>query len=816
MDNLLQDLRYSFRMLLKSPGFTLLAIVTLALGIGANTAIFSVIYSVLLKPLPYPQPNQLLLIREKQIGMFEMGAVAYPNYLDWRAAQRSCTDIALYRSQGVNISAQSESEPERVRGVRVTANFLSVLDLKPKLGRAFSEAEDQPGAPHVAMIGDQLWRKRFGAATDVIGRRITLNGVPTEIVGVLPPEMQLAHQAQIFTPLADIRSDPNVLERGNHPGFRGLGRLKNGITIEQARADFDRIAQNLEKQYPDHNTGRRVKIDTLLESAIGDYRSNLYVLFGAVTCVLLIACANVAGLLLARGTARQRELGVRAALGASRFRLTAQLVTESLILALIGAAAGIVLAVWGLDLIVALSPADDLRFHSIHINMLALGFTIAVAIIAGLLAGLWPAWRVASAAAPAIALREAGRGSSDSADRQRLRAGLVIAQVALALVLLSGAGLLLKSFREVNRLAYGFNPDQLLEMSIALPKARYGDDAKIAQFFQLVLERVRALPGVVSAASAENIPFDGDEWSSSFHVTGRPEDPPGKEPSAEVSIVSTDYFKTMGIPLVRGRVFGAEDKPGKNWSVIIDDSFAKRFFAGQDPIGKHIDNNQTLDKNQPPLTIVGVVGRVRSEDPADAFEKMNMPQMYLFLAQHPLVEQILLVRFGSGDPMSFAETVKREVLAVDPDQPVSDITTMRRAISNDMSSRRLTMTLVGTFAALALTLAAIGLFGVMALRVTQRTREIGIRLALGAQRPDVFRLIIGNGLKLAAIGVAIGLIASFGLTRLLSGLLFGVGAGDPVTFCWVVLLLGGVALLANYLPARRATKVDPIVALHEE
>jgi predicted permease len=817
MDNLLQDLRYSFRMLFKTPGFTLLAIVTLALGIGANTAIFSVIYAVLLKPMPYPQPERLLLIRERFVGLFQTGSVSYPNYLDWRAAQRSCTDIAMFRTSGFNlVAAQGEGEPERVRGLRVTANFLSVLNLQPQLGRVFTEAEDKPGAPHVAMIGDRLWRQRFGASPTVLGRRVTLNGVPTEIVGVVPPQMQLAREAQIFTPLADLRADPNILERGNHPGFRALGRLKDGVTLEQARADFDTIAANLEKQYPDHNTGRRVKMDTILESAVADYRSNLYVVFGAVTCVLLIACANVAGLLLARGTARQRELGVRAALGASRFRLTMQLVIESLILAFVGAGAGVLLSVWGLDIIVALSPANELRFQSIHINMPALLFTAGVATLAGLIAGVWPAWRVAGAATPALALREGGRASSDSADRQRLRAGLVIAQVALALVLLAGAGLLLKSFREVNRLAYGFNPEQLLEMSIALPKARYADDAKIAQFYRLVLERVRALPGVLSATAADNIPFDGDEWDSTFHITGKPADPPGKEPAAQVSVVSSDFFKTLGIPLLRGRAFGREDQPGKNWSVIIDESFARRFFPGEDPIGKHIDNNQTLDKNSPPLTVVGVVGRIRSEDPADAFEKLNMPQMYYFGEQLAHSEQILLVRVASGDPLSYAETVKREVFAVDPDQPVSDVTTMRRAISDNMASRRLTMTLVGTFAGLALTLAAIGLFGVMALRVTQRTREIGIRLALGAQRPDVFRLVIANGLKLAGIGVGIGLIASFGLTRLLAGLLFGVGTGDPLTFLLVVVVLGCVALLANYLPARRATRVDPIVALHEE
>jgi len=816
MDHFLQDVRYAVRMLFKTPGFTALAIITLALGIGANTAIFSVIYAVLLKPMPYPQPDRLALLREKMAGMFDAGSVSYPNYLDWRAMQRSFTDLALFRSQPLNLSAQGETEPERVPAARVTSNILSILELKPQIGRDFSEAEDKPGAPHVAMIGDHLWRTRFGASPSILGRQVALNGVPTEIIGVYPPEMQIARKAQILLPLADWRADPDILLRGNHPGFSVLGRLKKGATLEQAKAEFDTISQNLEKQYPDSNTGARVNIRSLLESAVGDYRSNLNVLLGAVACVLIIACANVAGLLLARGTARQHELGIRAALGASRFRLTAQLITESLIIALIGAAAGVLLAIWGLDLITGLSPAKELRFHDVHINSVALVFTMIIAILAGLMAGVWPAWRIAGVASPALALREGGYASSDGADRQRLRSGLVVVQVALALVLLSSAGLLLRSFWQVEHLSIGFNPEQLLKMSVSLPKARYGDDAKLTQFLWLVLNRLRGLPGVVSAAAAVNVPFDNEEWSSRFHISDRPPDPPGKEPSAELSVVSSGYFQTMGMPILRGRDFGPEDRPGKQTSLIIDETFAQKFFPGQDPIGKHIDNNQTLEKDAPPLTIIGIVGGTRNDDPGDPFTRLHLPQMYYYSDQLPQAGPTLLVRIGSGDPLAFAETVKREILAIDPDQPVFDITTMQSSISDNMASRRLMMTLITIFGALALTLAAVGLFGVMALRVTQRNREIGIRLALGAQRLDVFRLIITNGLKLTTLGVVIGVFASLALTRLLAGLLFGVSPGDPLTYLLVILLLAGVALLANYLPALRATKVNPIEALREE
>ncbi len=815
MDNLLQDLRYALRMLIKAPAFSLLAVVTLALGIGANTAIFSVIYAVLMKPLPYPQPGKLALLREK-MNLFESGSVAYANYLDWRAQQHSFTDLALFRGRGVNLAAQGEGEPERIRGLTATSNFLSILALKPVIGRDLSEADDKPGAAPVALISEQIWKSRFGGKPGVLGQRPVLNGVPTEIVGVFPPQMEI-RRSEVITPLSDLRAKPEILDRGNHPGFSVLARLKDGVSWEQARADFDTIARRLERQYPDNNTGRRVNVRSLLESAVGDYRGSLYVLVGAVACVLLIACANVAGLLLARGSARQRELGVRAALGASRARLTRQMVTESLVLAFIGGAAGILLAVWGLELIAAWRPPDVSRFQNITLNTPALLFTTIVASAAGLLAGAWPAWRTAGSVTPSAALREGGRSSSDGADRQRLRSSLVVAQVALALILLSGAGLLLRSFWRIQHVPFGFETERTLLMSIALPPARYDNDLKMNQFFDRVLEQVRRLPGVVNAAAAENIPFDGDEWDSSFHLTGHPPSPPGKEPSAEVSLVSQNYFRTLGIPLLRGRTFGPEEVAGnKNWSVIIDESFARRFFPNQNPIGQHIDNNQTMEKNPPPLTIVGVVGRVCSDDPSGVLETQKLPQMYFWTGQNSYATQILIVKVAGGDPLTFVPAVKRIIEGVDPEQPVSDVTTMKQSISGSLASRRLTMMLVALFAGLALLLAAVGLFGMMALRVTQRTREIGIRLALGAQRTDVFRMVISNGLKLTALGVIIGLVTSLLVARLLGGMLYGVGAGDPLTLLWVVLLLAAVAFLANYLPAHRATRVDPIVALREE
>lgn len=802
-------------MLLKQPYFTALGITAMAVGVGANTAVFSVAYTLLLQPLPYPQSERIVIVCERMSHARGGSSVSYPNYLDWREKQRSLEDLSLVREEEVNVEADRDTEPERVAAVRATSNLLNIFRLKPQIGRTFTEEDDTPVARPVAMIADALWRKRFGATDDVLGRQIGIDGVSYEIVGVMPPKMRYGHQPQVFLPLGRLRADPAILERGNRAGFLVVARLKDAVTIKQAQTEFDIIARTLAVEHPS-NAGVRIVVRSLRDTKVGDHLANLYVLIGAVACILLIACANVAGLLLARGTARQQELAIRSALGASRGQLMAQLLTESILLCLAGGAAGIVLAFWSLKLITVLSPANELPFGDAHINVIALLFTGLIAAATGLLAGAWPAWRAAGTATPATALRDAGARSSASGDRQRVRACLVVGQLALALMLLSGAGLLLRSFWHTQQVALGFDPKSLLLMSISLPNARYSGGESQAQFYRQVLDRVQALPGVVSAASAQNIPFDGRIWDSTFEVTGQPPSPAGREPRAEISIVSPSYFQTMRIPVLRGRAFGPQDAPGDAWSVIIDESFARRFFGERDPVGEHIDNHQNPAKDLPPMTVVGVVGRTVNDDPSGTFEAMSLPQMYLSTDQDPQRAQTLIVRVTSDNALTLAQAVKRQVLAVDSNQPVSDVRTMQDAVGDALASRRLTMAFIAILAAIALTLAVIGLFGIMALRVTQRTREIGIRLALGAQRVDILRVVITSGLKLTAVGVIIGVIGSLALGRSLSGLLFGVNAANPLTLILVVLLLSFVAIIATYFPARKAMKVDPIVALREE
>lgn len=822
---IMNDIRYSLRQLLKNPGFTFIALLTLALGIGANTAIFSVINAVLLRPLPYPQPDRLVLVRERT-NIFDSGSVSLPNYLDWRASQRGFTDLALFRRDDTNLSgATSDVEAERVGLARVTYNFLSILGVPPQMGRDFRESDDVPHSKKVALISDGLWKRRFGGSPNTIGQSITLDGVQREIIGVVPSNVQLARKAQVYVPLEDFRADKDYLDRRNHPGFSALGRLKPNVTLAQATADLNTIAAELERRYPDSNTRRRVTALVLLDSAVKDYEHGVTLLLAAVACVLLIACANVANMQLARALGRDRELAVRAALGASRRQLAKQVFIESAILAVFGAIAGILLALWGLDAIKAMAPghsasfapSDATRFQEANLDLKVLAFTAAVAVGASVLVGIWPALRISRVASLTLSLHEGGRGTSDGTQRQRVRSGLVVAQVALALLLLLGAGLTLKSFHNAQNASLGFNPEDILVADVSLPKARYDTDEKVVRFNDQLIERIRSLPGVEAAALGSNIPFDNNEWDSSFHLTGTPPYSPGERPEAEVNHVTPDYFRVMGMPLLRGRTFTADDRAGRPRVVIIDETLAQKYFPGKDPTGQQIDDNRTDVKNPPPLTIVGVVPRTRNEAPGeDNVEQYHWPQMTFAADQVANRGNMLLVRVKSGNPLALVPAIKRELHDLDPDQAFADISTMESNIAKSLGSRHMMMSLLGEFALIALVLASVGLYGVMALTVTQRTRELGIRLALGAQRADVFRLVLSQGMLLVVCGLIIGLLGAVGVSRVLQSVLYGVGGSDALALTFALFVLAMVALIACWLPARRATRVDPMVALRAE
>ena len=813
---LLHDLRHGLRTLVRQPLFTLVAVLVLGLGIGANTAVFSVIDAVLLRPLPYPHPDRLVMIRESTPS-FASGSASLPNYLDWRAGQTTLTDLALSRGTSFNLADPgSKAPPERINGAEVTANFFAVLGVRPVLGRDFTEAEDAPGGAKVALLSDGLWRRRFGANPAVVGQRLVLDAVSHEIIGVLPASWGYPRARDVVVPLGDLRNAPNITDRGNHVSFTGVARLRDGVTLDAAKGNLNAIARELERRYPDTNTGRRVNVRGLLDATVGDYRHSLYLLLGAVGCVLLIACANVANLQLARATARTRELAVRAALGARRVRLVRQLLTESAVLGVLGGAAGLLLALWALDAIVALGPPDSPRFHDIRLNWPALAFAGAVALGTGLLVGVWPAWRVSGLATMAAALREGNaRGGTGGAGRVRARSLLVVAQVAVTLVLLAGAGVAIQSFWRMRAAPLGFRPEGVLRMAISLPDATYKKE-KVAGFYRQLLDRVRALPGVASAAIGTNTPFDDNDWTSSVHLTGTPPDKPGEEPDDEMNEVTPDYFKTMGIPLLRGHDFEGRETLGQPREVIVDESFVKKFFPRQDPIGQHIDDNMTLAKNPPPMTIIGVVGRTLNDVPGRSDFLAHVTQLHLCTYQNDTTDVLLLVRVASGDPLRVVEPIRQTVLSLDPGLPIAEVTTVDQAIAASMASERLTAVLLGTFAVLALGLASLGLYGVMALGVAQRTRELGIRLALGAQRSAVLGLVLRQGAGLVGLGLGIGLLVALALGHFLASIFYGFGAGDVVTLFWVCIMLAGTALAACWLPARRATRVDPMVALRDE
>ncbi len=823
---MMSDVRYAVRMLFKSPAFAIVAIIALGLGIGANTAIFSVVNAVLLRPLPYPHSEQLVLLRERLLGPsgFESGSVSYMNYLDWRAAQKSFTDLALARTEGVSLSpSDGTSPPEAARAGRITANYLSILQVPPLIGRDFVESDDVPGAAKVALVSERVWRKRFGALPIAIGQRLNVDGVPREIVGVVSERVRFPRNCDVFLPLADLRADHDFSSRGNHDAFSCLGRLKSGATLKQAIAELDTIAVELSRRYPDSNTGRQVSAKLLLEFSVGQYRYLLCVLLAAVGCVLLIACANVANLQLARGIARRKELAVRAALGASRWDLARQVLVESGVVALIGGVCAVLIAVWSLDAVRSLVPPNVPRFQETNIDGFVLVTASIISVFAGMLVGVWPALRVSNTTSMAAELHEEGTRGSSGAQRQRARAILVIAQVALAVLLLAAAGLTLKSFWRSQQVPLGFNPRGVLSMSIALPPSRYPATAgpeKIVRFYDQLLERVRRLPGVSATAICNNEPFDHHEWDSSFHITGTPPDPPGQEPISEMAIVSPDYFGALGMPILQGRDFGAEDVRGRPGTVVIDELAAQKFFPGTNPIGKQVDDPVTIGPpiaNGIPVTIIGIVPHTRNNAPGEKEEARNLPMMYFSASQFANGEQNLVIRVQAGfNPHSLVGPIRDQIAALDSDQAVSDIATLEENIDDSLASQRLTMALLGVFAGLALILASIGLYGVMALIVTQRTREMGIRFALGASRGDVLRLVLGQGAVLVGIGLAAGLLGAFVAGRALRSVLYNVAPLDPAALISALLTLSAVALIACFLPARRASLVDPIEALRME
>jgi putative ABC transport system permease protein len=803
VETLLQDLRYSSRMLLKHPGFTLIAVLTLGMGIGANTAIFSIVNAVLLRPFPYKAPEQLVTVGEGVAG----GSVSYPNFVDWREQSTAFESVSAVR-ENENYNLSGTGEPERLQGRLVSAGFLNLLGAQPVLGRDLLPEDDRPGATPAVIISYGLWSRRFGNDPGIVGKQITLNNQSYTIIGVTSQDFQYGLEADVSFPIG--LSAERFRKRGADPGINVLARLKPNVSQQQAETESNVIYARLEKQYPDSNTGRRVYLMSLHENFVGSVRQPLLILLGAVGLVLLIACANVANLLLVRASARKREMSVRVALGASRSRIIRQLLTESFMLAMIGAVLGILLAYWGTSFIAHQLPDGIPRLAEANVDVRVLAFTFAVSVITGILFGLAPALQ-ASRLNLTDALKEGDRGSSGG--RQHVRSLLVVCEVALTLTLLVGAGLLIQSFRRVLQVDPGFRPQNLLTMQVSVNNP---DGQQVANFFQQLQENVRRLPGVKSVAVSNGLPL-GVANHPIFIITGRPLPEKGREPAGIRYTVSPDYFQTMGIELLKGRLFNQLDKPDTPAVVIIDEALAQQHFQNEDPIGKHLAQSTS---GTPSYEIVGVVRHVE-HDNLDG-QATRTPQFYLNFNQIPperlpgFTRRINLLTRTDVDPSSLAPAVRSQILSLNKDQAVFNVRTMERIVGQSVAPRRFSMLLLTAFAFVALALASIGIYGMMSYAVAQRTREIGLRMTLGAQRGNVLRMVIGQGMKLAFAGVALGLVASLALTRTMKTLLFGVSATDPLTFVSLAMLLSLVALLACWVPARRATKVDPMVALRYE
>ncbi|HEV7377152.1 MAG TPA: ABC transporter permease [Pyrinomonadaceae bacterium] len=810
MTSFWQDLRYGVRMLARSPGFTLIAVAALALGIGANTALFSVVNATLLKPLPYNQADRLVMVWEhNRPRNKERNVVSPTNFLDWQEQSTAFEQIAAFYDTRFNLTGAGE--PEEIPAQVATGNLFTLLGAEAVLGRTFTNEDAEPGHDNVVVLSYGLWQRRFGGARDVIGKSLALNGQSATIIGVMPDDFKwfikqnslIGKPAELWTPTKFTNNTPI---RGRF--LSAVARLKPGVSIKQAQSEMSGIAGRLEKERPDFNTGWGVNLVPLREQLVGEIKTSLWVLLGAVGFVLLIACANVANLTLARAASRQKEIAIRTALGAGRWRVMRQLLTESIMLAVLGGAAGLLIALWGVDALVALSPRNLIETGAVGLSLPVLGFTFIISLLTGIIFGLIPALEVSRLNLNET-LKETGKSNMGSPRSRRLRNTFVVAEVALALLLLVGAGLMIKSFMRLQDIDPGFKSANLLTMGVSLPETKYREDGQKIAFFRQAVERLEALPGVRSVGTVSALPIAALGAATSFTIEGHPPPAPGDKLATDVRAIDENYFNTMGIPLVNGRTFNKQEAIEDRKVAVVNETMARKYFPGEDPIGKRLLVNM---KATPELTeIIGVVGDAK-------YDKLEGEPRAMVYWTHPelVYSSMTIVMRTTVDPLSLAAAAQREIQAIDKDQPVSDVRTMESWLAESVSRTRFGTMLLGLFAGIALILAAVGIYGVMAYSVNQRTQEIGIRMALGAQRSDVIKLIVGQGMSLTLIGVAIGLIAAFALTRVMSSLLYGVSATDPLTFIGISLLLTVIALLACYLPARKATRVDPMDALRYE
>jgi putative ABC transport system permease protein len=808
LTDLWQDLRYGARMLRKNYVFTLIAVVTLALGIGANTAIFTVVNTVLLRPLPFKEPDRLMMINETKLPQFPEFSVSPANFLDWKQQNTVFERLVAIRPAAFNLTGTGD--PERLRGMRVSEGFCAMLGVPPMLGRDFLPEEDQQGRNNVVILSHGFWQSRFGGDSKIIDQAITLDGQSYTVIGVMPPTFYFIERAnQLWTPMAFTAQQAQ--NRGGH-SLAAIGLLKQESSLEQTRAEMTGIGARLAAQYPEVNEGWNVKITPLLDFTVRRIKPALLVLLGAVVFVLLIACANVANLLLARATGRQKEIAIRTALGAGRWRIIRQLLTESVLLSLAGGTLGLLLAKWGMDALLTMVPQDLPRLNEISLDTRVLAFSAVITLLTGLVFGLIPAWQ---ASKPNLneTRKDGGRGSTDGRRRQLIGNALVVLEVASALVLLVGAGLMVKSFMRLQQVDMGFNPDKALAVSLSLPHSNYPEEIQQVAFFQQLIENMRALPGVQTVGATSILPLSGDDFILDFKIEGQPPLAPDARQSTNYYSVSADYFKAMGIALLRGRVFTEQDTRDSLPVAIINETMAKKMFPGEDPIGRRITFDVRQDKPAW-FEIVGIVGDVKHY----SLDRAATLQTYEPYTQQTLSAMALVAR-TTGDPASLGAAIRREVLSLDAQQPISSLSSLNEFVDTSMAQQQLSVWLFGIFAAVAMVLASIGIYGVLSYLVTQRTHEIGIRLALGAQTSDVLRMVIRQGFLLAGVGIAFGIVVALLLAKLttsFSELLFDVTATDPSTFAGIAIALLFVALLACWIPARRATKVDPMVALRGE